>query len=48
MLVMNPGAAGREGFHRIKTILKFEINNGKIENLNAIELGMRGAIEDML
>jgi len=48
MLVMNPGAAGKEGFHRIKTILKIEINNGKNVNLNAIELGMRGAIEDIL
>lgn len=45
MIVMNPGAAGKEGFHRVKTLLKFELNNGKIENLKAIELGLRGSIE---
>lgn len=45
MIVMNPGAAGKEGFHRVRTILKFNINNGKIEDLKAIELGLRGSIE---
>jgi putative phosphoesterase len=45
MIVMNPGAAGKEGFHRVKTLLKFELNNGKIENLSAIELGPRGSLE---
>src|SRR5690606_20787652 len=44
MLVMNPGAAGREGFHKIRTVLKFEIQNGNIQNLKAIELGLRGAL----
>ena len=44
MLVMNPGAAGVQGFHKIKTALRFTLNNGKIENLEAIELGKRGEI----
>ena len=42
MLTMNPGAAGQHGFHKFKTVLRFNILNGKIENLEAIELGKRG------
>ena len=45
LLYMNPGAAGKHGFHKMRTILRFQINNGKIEKLEAIELGLRGAIE---
>jgi putative phosphoesterase len=45
MLCLNPGAAGNHGFHKIKTILRFEISAGKVHNMQAIELGMRGAIE---
>jgi predicted phosphodiesterase len=41
MLYMNPGAAGTSGFHHIRTILRFEILNQKIVNLQAIELGPR-------
>lgn len=44
MLVINPGAAGKEGFHKVKTILKFQLDNGKVLNLQVIELGLRGAI----
>ena len=40
-LWMNPGAAGTHGFHKTRTLLRFEINEGKIENLEAIELGNR-------
>ncbi|MGN6647744.1 MAG: metallophosphoesterase family protein [Cytophaga sp.] len=42
MLYLNPGAAGKEGFHKIRTIMRFEFNAGKIEKLQVIELGMRG------
>jgi putative phosphoesterase len=44
ILHMNPGACGVVGFHKFRTLLSFELNNGKIENLNAIELGLRSAI----
>lgn len=44
MLYINPGAAGVHGFHKVKTILRFEINAGKIENMQAIELGERAKI----
>jgi uncharacterized protein len=41
MLWMNPGACGIKGFHKVKTLLRFTINDDKIENLEAIELGKR-------
>ncbi|HRF76791.1 MAG TPA: metallophosphoesterase family protein [Chitinophagales bacterium] len=42
MLCMNPGAAGIHGFHKVRTMLRFVICDGKINNLEAIELGLRG------
>jgi len=44
LLHMNPGACGIQGFHKLKTLLRFKLNKGKIENLEAIELGKRVAI----
>ena len=41
LLHLNPGAAGKHGFHTMRTMMKFEINAGKIENLQVIELGKR-------
>ena len=41
LLHLNPGAAGKSGFHQIRTMLRFEINDSKIENLEVIELGKR-------
>jgi uncharacterized protein len=43
MLFMNPGAAGRHGFHHMRTMLRFDLNNSKIENVIVIELGKRTA-----
>jgi hypothetical protein len=44
LLHMNPGACGVQGFHKTRTILRFKLNQGKVENLEAIELGVRGQI----
>ncbi len=44
LLHMNPGACGHVGFHKMRTILLFEINNQKIENLRVVELGKRGQL----
>ena len=44
-LYVNPGAAGKHGFHQMRTALKFELNSGKIENMSLIELGKRGNIK---
>ena len=41
LLHMNPGAAGKHGFHHIRTLLRFDIDYGKISNVQAIELGKR-------
>ena len=41
LLHMNPGAAGKHGFHQVRTMLRFEVLNGKVENLEVIELGKR-------
>ncbi len=41
LLHLNPGAAGKHGFHQVRTMLRFEINNDKIENLEIIELEKR-------
>ena len=35
LLHMNPGAAGKHGFHKIRTLLKFNVNGKKIENVRA-------------
>lgn len=43
ILHINPGAAGKHGFHKVRTMVTFEINAGKIENLKVIELGKRVA-----
>lgn len=42
LLHMNPGAAGIHGFHKVRTLLRFSVNHGKIEAAEAIELGLRG------
>ncbi|WP_045687712.1 metallophosphoesterase family protein [Hymenobacter sp. AT01-02] len=41
LLHLNPGAAGRHGFHKVRTMLRFEVENGKVQQLQAIELGPR-------
>ena len=37
LLHMNSGAVGQHGFHQVRTMLRFEINRSKIENLEVIE-----------
>ncbi|HEX9981048.1 MAG TPA: metallophosphoesterase family protein [Flavobacterium sp.] len=38
LLHMNPGAAGTHGFHKVRTMLRFEIDGDKIQNLEVIEM----------
>ncbi len=40
-LHLNPGAAGKQGWHKIRTLLRFSVSDKKIHNLEAIELGVR-------
>ena len=37
LLHMNPGAAGKHGFHKVRTMLRFTIDGSKIDNLEVIE-----------
>lgn len=41
LLHMNPGAAGKSGFHQVRTMLRFIIEADKIKDLEIIELGKR-------
>jgi uncharacterized protein len=40
-LYLNPGAAGLQGFHKIRTIIRFSIKENIVKDLQAIELGSR-------
>jgi hypothetical protein len=42
LLHLNPGAAGNHGFHKVRTMLRFELTKGNITNLEIIELAQRG------
>lgn len=41
ILHINPGAAGKEGFHQIRTMVRFEIHQSDIKNMEVIELEKR-------
>ena len=41
LLHMNPGAAGVHGFHQMRTMLRFKIDDTEIRDLEVIELGKR-------
>lgn len=40
-LHLNPGAAGKQGWHKIRSLLKFCISEDKIHTLEVVELGSR-------
>ena len=41
LLHINPGASGKHGFHHMRSIIRFGISGGQLENLQLIELGKR-------
>ena len=41
LLHMNPGACGKHGLHRVRTMLRFQIVEKDIRDLEVIELGKR-------
>ena len=41
LLHINPGAAGISGFHQVRTLVRFLLSEGNIEDLEVIELGKR-------
>lgn len=40
-LYINPGAAGKSGFHQVRTLVRFVIDGTNIRDLEVIELGSR-------
>ncbi|WP_019038178.1 metallophosphoesterase family protein [Psychroflexus tropicus] len=42
LLHMNPGAVGVHGFHQKRTMLRFNLEDGNIKNLEVIDFGKRG------
>ncbi len=38
LLHINPGAAGKNGFHQVRTAVRFEIDDGNISGLEILEL----------
>ena len=44
-LHLNPGAVGKQGWHKVRTLMRFTINADKIEGLEVIEL--RSAVEKL-
>ncbi|GJM31371.1 MAG: phosphoesterase [Saprospiraceae bacterium] len=44
LLHINPGACGQHGFHLVRTIIRFTIDQGQVKDLEVVELGRRGKI----
>ena len=40
-LHMNPGAAGKHGWHKVRTLVRFAIDGDRIKDCEVIELGKR-------
>lgn len=45
LLHMNPGACGHHGFHHIRTILRFTVNQKRIADVEVVEFGRRGVLK---
>lgn len=41
VLHINPGAAGKYGFHQVRTAIRFSLNKGNIQDLEVIEFATR-------
>ncbi|MEX2602079.1 MAG: metallophosphoesterase family protein, partial [Balneolaceae bacterium] len=42
MLFINPGAAGKQGFQVCRTMVRFDIVDGELKNVEVINLGLIG------
>ncbi len=40
-LHMNPGAAGKQGWHKVRTLIRFAIEGADIKDCEVVELGKR-------
>lgn len=41
LLFINPGAAGKTGFHQLRTAIRFTLDAGRITDMQVIELGKK-------
>jgi hypothetical protein len=37
-LHINPGACGKQGWHKVSTLVRFDVDNDRLKNLEIIEL----------
>ncbi len=44
LLHINPGAAGIQGFHQVRTLIRFTVDKEILKDLEVIELGQKGII----
>jgi putative phosphoesterase len=44
-LHINSGAAGNQGWHKVRTLVRFTIDGANIKDCEVIELGKRGALK---
>ena len=44
LIHINPGSAGKEGFHQKRTVVLLSIQNTKIHDVKVIELGLRSKL----
>ncbi len=42
LLFINPGAAGKNGFHKVRTLIRLTIDDSDFKDLEVVELGLRG------
>lgn len=43
LLYLNPGAAGRHGFHKTRTLVRVDVNDTGLKNCEVVELGPRSS-----
>lgn len=41
LLHLNPGACGKQGWHKVRTMMRFVVDGNDIRNLEVIELGIK-------
>lgn len=45
LLHINPGAAGNQGWHKVRTIVRFTVEDSRLTDCQVIELGARSLVE---
>jgi len=44
VLYLNPGAAGRVGFHRMQSVAVLDVDGGEVRDVRIVELGVRESV----